>query len=246
MKSRSEIWLRALDELGAQCSVSTRRDAETLASRVAQEGESFLTLTLPRFGKDFERSLALQSIPDDLFDGFKRGQGAVEVSYSHNGTAQRYNLAGRGTPRFLGGFLDLVFCSVNRYSAEYGEGYWVERIRDNKTGHVAGPDETVIPYPQLRAMPEDVDEKTRFINAIAAVRQLTLMFAKEKALCADSKTDAALASYEKTDQELDDPFVTAEPIPSLRAEGSSGPARSSLSYSDQLFLLWTLRSTEES
>lgn len=89
MKSRSDLWLRALNELGAQCSVNTTHDAETLVRRATQEGSSFLTTTLPRFGKDFERSLADGCIPTDAFTGFKRDR------------------EGR-IPLFLSGFVDLA------------------------------------------------------------------------------------------------------------------------------------------
>lgn len=246
MKSRSEIWFRALEELGAQCSVSTRRDAETLASRVAREGESFLTVTLPRFGKDFERSLSLRSIPEDLFEGFARGKASVE--YYNDGKPQPFyktSSKGLGIPKFLGGFLDLVFTDVNRYSTRpISGGSWAGNVC-LKTGVYYPGVDAPLPYPQLREIPEDVDEKMRYINAIAAVRQLTLMFGKEKEQCSSDRTEAAIAAYEATDQELDDPFPTAGPIPSLRAEGSGGLGRSSLSYSDQLFLLWIERSTEE-
>jgi len=79
-----------LDDLGKWCGVSTLRDGKTVTERVDHEGDSFLTITLPTFGKDFERSLELGRIDDDLFLGFAKTG---------------------GLPRFLGGFLRLVFDS---------------------------------------------------------------------------------------------------------------------------------------
>lgn len=48
------------------------RDIKTLKSRVAHEGISFLTITLPSFCKDFERSLAQGAIDSTCFLGFKK------------------------------------------------------------------------------------------------------------------------------------------------------------------------------
>lgn len=52
--------------------VSDERDLLTIRSRVEQEGLSFLTITLPNYCKDFERSLANGCIDPTSFRGFKR------------------------------------------------------------------------------------------------------------------------------------------------------------------------------
>jgi len=88
VKSLTELWKRVLTELGTQCAVSTTRDLQTVTSRIEHEGLSFLTITLPAFGKDFQKSLDLGWVAHDRFAGFKR----------HG-----------GLPRFLGGFLERVF-----------------------------------------------------------------------------------------------------------------------------------------
>lgn len=88
MKSLKELWFEVSTEVGALCHVSTARDFKTVTSRIEHEGLSFLTITLPDFGKDFEKSLSQGEVGHDLFSGFRwRG----------------------GLPRFLGGFLDRVF-----------------------------------------------------------------------------------------------------------------------------------------
>lgn len=46
------------------------RDLKTFKSRVEQEGLSFLTITLPQFGKDFERSLADGHVAPTAFRSF--------------------------------------------------------------------------------------------------------------------------------------------------------------------------------
>lgn len=67
---------------------SDLRDLDTLRSRVEDEGVSFLTITLPLFARDFERSLAEEWIDPKRFSNFKKR---------------------RGIPAFLHGILGLVF-----------------------------------------------------------------------------------------------------------------------------------------
>ena len=88
MKSPMLLWKGIATELGDRCRVCTTRDFETVSRRVENEGVSFLTITLPDFGKDFDEALAQGQVDHTMFAGFG----------FH-----------RGTPRFLGGFLDLVF-----------------------------------------------------------------------------------------------------------------------------------------
>jgi hypothetical protein len=63
-------------------------DWKTVQGRCKHEGLSFLTITLPSFGKDFEKSLDLGKVDRNLF--------------------QPFGWKG-GLPRFLWGFLDHVF-----------------------------------------------------------------------------------------------------------------------------------------
>lgn len=67
------------------------RDEMTISSRVKHEGLAFLTLTLPQFGKDFERSLSSGQIDSTAFRSFKK-VGAI--------------------PAFLQGMLSQVFDRV--------------------------------------------------------------------------------------------------------------------------------------
>jgi hypothetical protein len=52
--------------------VSDYRDLKTIRSRTEKEGISFLTITLPQFCKDFERSLANGVIDSSAFKSFKK------------------------------------------------------------------------------------------------------------------------------------------------------------------------------
>jgi len=88
MKSPMLLWREVAQELGDRCRVCTTRDLQTVSRRIEHEGDSFLTITLPDFGKDFDEALDLGKVAHDHFVGFRR----------HG-----------GLPRFLGGFLELVF-----------------------------------------------------------------------------------------------------------------------------------------
>jgi len=70
------------------CGTSTRLDLKEIQLRVEHEGISFLTISLPSFGEDFQKSLDRGYVAHDLFNGFHfRG----------------------GLPHLFGGFLELVF-----------------------------------------------------------------------------------------------------------------------------------------
>lgn len=92
MKSLTSLVQIILEDIEYGCGTSTTRDFETIARRVENEGLSFLTITLPRFGQVFERSLDQGSFDSSSLLGFKLGKlGAL--------------------PRLFGGLLSLVFDS---------------------------------------------------------------------------------------------------------------------------------------
>lgn len=88
MKSLMLLWNKLAEELGEQCGVSTDLDVSAVEVRIKHQGWSFMSISLPQFCKDFEKSLADGEVSTSSFVGFKT--------------------KGR-TPLFLGGFLDLVF-----------------------------------------------------------------------------------------------------------------------------------------
>ena len=88
MKSLIKLWTDVASELATWCCTSTIRDLKTVTERVEHEGLSFLTITLPTFGSDLQKSLDDGCVGHDLFLGFRRRG---------------------GLPLFLGGFLDRVF-----------------------------------------------------------------------------------------------------------------------------------------
>jgi len=146
MKSLMLLWQTVADELATRCSTSAARDCKTVEDRVEHEGLSFFTITLPQFGKGFERCLELGCLDKQSLRGFAwRG----------------------GFPRFVSGFLCQVF--------------------DASSGRLL----------------EDAD-----IDAIQAIRQLTLMCGKLFQLTTKEREHAAMRAFVECEQDVrrDDVF----------------------------------------
>lgn len=122
------------------CRASATRDNQTVSRRVEDEGDSFLTITLADFGKEFERALDQGFVAPKSFPGFRRR---------------------RGLPAFLQGYLARIFNSSN--------GFLVD-----------SPD----------------------IDAIFAVRQLTLMYGKVNLPCSDARVRRAMKGYIDCEKDL--------------------------------------------
>jgi len=88
MKSLIALWKQLALELAGWCCTSSSQDCKTVLRRSEHEGLSFLTIVLPSFGKDFQKSLEEGQVGPTAFLGFKKRG---------------------GLPLFLGGFLDRVF-----------------------------------------------------------------------------------------------------------------------------------------
>jgi hypothetical protein len=115
-------------------------DWKTVLGRYENEGFGFMTITLPDFGKDFERSLDRGQVDRRLFTGFrKRGE----------------------LPLFLGGFLDLVF--------------------DRNSGVL-------------------LDEPS--VDAILAIRQLTLLVSKLFLKSSDTRERKAMRQFIECEQDV--------------------------------------------
>jgi len=78
MKSLTELATTLLLDAGECCAVRTEKDRETVLRRVKAEGEGFLTMTLPDWGKGLERALAQSSISPNLFPA-SRWRGGLPV-----------------------------------------------------------------------------------------------------------------------------------------------------------------------
>jgi hypothetical protein len=209
MKSRSEIWLSLLDEIGRDCSVSTSLDHKMVERRRREEGESFFTISLPLFHRDLLRSLEEQRIPSDAFPG-----------YSRRMLTDNHGIKHRGTPKFLGEFLDLLFTSESRVLL--GE----ERLQD-----------FILEVPVLRPI-HQLDD--RAMRALRGLRQLLLLFSKEKSLCDQSKIDQAISSYAKIDEQVTDPLRIAAGVSFSKEVSPRLPEGSSVSFMGQLLALLTV------
>jgi hypothetical protein len=148
LKSLTVLWSQLAKEFANRCCTSATKDIETVLGRVEHEGFSFLTITLPSFGKDFQKSLDQGIVDRNSFQGFSWRA---------------------GLPRFLGGFLDRVF--------------------DRDSG----------------VLVDDPD-----IEAIIAVRQLTLLFSKILLPCSDARIQKSMQDYIDCDREVkeSDTYIT--------------------------------------
>lgn len=88
MKSLQLLWKVLAHECASICCTSATIDIKTVDRRIKHEGLSFLTITLPNFGKELQKALDQGYVDRRLFTSFRR-KGEL--------------------PLFLGGFLDLVF-----------------------------------------------------------------------------------------------------------------------------------------
>lgn len=98
MDSLLEPWQCVLRNEGTLCRVSTQQIDEYISiarRRSENEGDSFFTITLPKFCTDFEKSLSLEQATEDLWMGWTKIQ-----SLTHHE---------RRLPKFLGEFLTRVF-----------------------------------------------------------------------------------------------------------------------------------------
>lgn len=204
MKSRSEIWLSALEDLGALCSVSTARDAKTALRRFEHEGDSFFTVTLPQMARDLEEALSLGAIPSRLFEGWARSNMCVHIDREGKHVGKIRQLTGAGTPKFLGGFYEIVFNTDLEMTSELYSCYENARVR---------------PLPLMRQTDDEADI-AEMASAIHAIRQLCSMFGKEKELCSDSAVQEAIDRYVTLDRRLIDPLPTSGPTSFSKVDGS--------------------------
>lgn len=140
MKSLMMLWRKLAEESASRCCTCATMDVKTVHRRFEHEGLSFLTITLPAYGKAIEKWL---------------DQGQVDRISS---TSFRWR---GGLPVFLRGFLGLVF--------------------DRSSGVL-------------------LDDPN--IDAILALRQLTLMFGKIALPCSDARERRAIAGFIKCEQDV--------------------------------------------
>ena len=89
MKSLTSLWNVLANEMASRCGTSTTMDINTVHGRTEKEGMSFLTITLPSFGKDFQYCLDQGLVAPKSFLSFRK--------------------TGSRLPSFLRGFSEQVF-----------------------------------------------------------------------------------------------------------------------------------------
>jgi len=143
LKSLTMLWQQVAYDYATRCCTSATKDIKTVLGRTKHEGLSFLTITLPSFGKDFQKSL---------------DQGIVGY-----GTFTAFKTRGRSSrlPAFLQGFSSLVF------------------------------------DPESSVLLDDPD-----VDAILAIRQLTLMFSKILLPCSESRVAGAMSTFIECEQDV--------------------------------------------
>ena len=90
MKSLTALWNVLADDLARRCSTSTTMDKKTVHERVEHEGVSFLTITLPTFGKDFQYCLDQGFVVPKAFLSFRK-TGSCLPSFLRGFTEQVFN-----------------------------------------------------------------------------------------------------------------------------------------------------------
>ena len=140
LKSPIVLWNSMADDYAIRCCTSTTMDKKTVQGRFEHEGFSFLTITLPSYGKDFQKSLDNGIVDRNSFQGFTWRA---------------------GLPTFLSGFLGLVF--------KPGTGVLLNK-----------PD----------------------IDAILAIRQLTLLFSKVLLPTTKRRERDAMSSYVQCENDV--------------------------------------------
>ena len=155
MKSLMLLWENVAKELATWCNTSATMDIKYVQGRLKNEGESFLTITLPEYGKGTQQSLDRGRVDRSFFPGFHWGR--------------------RGLPTFLSGFLGLVF--------------------NHDTGVL-------------------LDDPS--IDAIFAVRQLTLMFSKIELPCTPERERKAFDGYVQSEKDVRESWKRLDP--SLKEE----------------------------
>jgi len=146
LKSLILLWQLVANDYATRCCTSATLDLKTVQRRTEHEGLSFLTIALPSFGKDFQKSLNQGAVDRNSFKGFPFARKSGKRL---------------GIPAFLQDFLGLVF------------------------------------NPSTGVLYDKPD-----IDAILAVRQLTLLFSKVLFPCSDARVREAMSNYVACDADV--------------------------------------------
>lgn len=167
--------------------VFDERDLKTIEARLAKEGISFLTITLPDFSKDFEKSLELGQVTPTLFRSFKKS-GAI--------------------PAFLRGMLCHIFCPKTGRIKDVEIDQISESASDVNTS-VGGTGVSRCAcrplnrgFQRTRSISEAHTRCAYDCDFVRAVRRICRFFAKLVLDCTPKRVTAAFENFVKTEQEV--------------------------------------------
>ncbi len=201
MIGRSELWRAVHVDLVDKCAAtapqvaaegkftlsnysSASRDLTVVDERAKTEGDSFYSITLPLFGKDFLQSLDRGCLLTSDFPGWKK------QAYTYSFGSDR--LSG---PAFLNWALRVVFAGSHICSAEPNLPHPCVVGGIGETS--ALPESYWLP-PSHFGYDEDWAAES-----VHAILQLSGLYSKEKRLASDARNRAALDGYVATDLELE-------------------------------------------
>lgn len=183
MKSLTLFANELIQLIGDSCGIDTTRDRKTATDRIENEGISFLTITLPAFCKDFERSLANEQVSPSAFPGFSRSKDV-------------------GFPRFLGGFLERIFDSSGEL-----QGYPL--VEDEEHGYKGG--EFISLDPNSRTIYHHKSAELFLESqwqAIRGIRQICLMYSKIELEASEKRERDTIKGYLSLEEEIADAVVS--------------------------------------
>jgi len=91
LKRLVELWKTVANELANLSNTCATRDGQTVTSRTEHEGLSFLGITLPSFGKAFERGLELGKYDSSSFTALKHRKGECLPAFLQGFTSQVFD-----------------------------------------------------------------------------------------------------------------------------------------------------------
>jgi len=207
MKNRFELWQQALVELSARCAVGTNNDINTVVARMKHEGDAFFDITLPKFGKDFERALAHSAVVDGLFVGWSKER---LVDFTSIFVSPKVTDLVRSLPPHsnVGAALE-AYTASESFPREWDEvrGCFADELESRPLPRFLGGFLRLVFDPGTGLLIHHTAEVPggyfdQQVEAVRAIRQLTLMFGKVEQECSPARKSAALKQYVETDRQI--------------------------------------------
>jgi len=210
MKNRFELWHCALDELSAACAVSTTFDVNTVRGRMKHEGDAFFDIALPKFGKDFERALAHSAVVEGLFVGWAKDASVTPFTEVHVSSRVTSFLQSLPPHSDIAAALE-AYDGEQSFPRKWDEvrGCFSDELATRALPSFLGGFLRLVFDPAtgllIHTDPESDDGSFDLqVDAVRAIRQLTLMFGKVEQECSPARKSAALKQYVETDRQIEE------------------------------------------